>query len=51
MLVSIFLNLTVQELDRVLVVVTRYFGGTHLGPDRWVFLAQGPIYFFSTSFR
>lgn len=24
-----------KELDSVLVVVTRYFGGIHLGPDRF----------------
>lgn len=26
---------SVQEIDDVLVVVTRWFGGVHLGPDRF----------------
>lgn len=31
-----------QELDHILVVVTRYFGGIHLGPDRLVFPSTPP---------
>ena len=29
-----------QDLDHVLVVVTRYFGGIHLGPDRFKHINQ-----------
>lgn len=29
-------SIETQELDHILVVVTRYFGGVHLGPDRWI---------------
>jgi putative IMPACT (imprinted ancient) family translation regulator len=29
-----------QEVDNVLVVVTRYFGGIHLGPDRFKHINQ-----------
>jgi len=25
----------IQEINNVLVIVTRWFGGTHLGPDRF----------------
>lgn len=32
-------NLT-QEVNDVLVVVTRYFGGIHLGPDRFKHINQ-----------
>lgn len=34
-----------QELDNVLVVVSRYFGGTHLGPDRYAFSIECYISF------
>ena len=30
----------VQEIEDVLVVVTRYFGGIHLGPDRFKHINQ-----------
>jgi putative IMPACT (imprinted ancient) family translation regulator len=29
-----------QEVNNVLVVVTRYFGGIHLGPDRFKHINQ-----------
>lgn len=29
-----------QEVDNILVVVTRYFGGIHLGPDRFKHINQ-----------
>jgi putative IMPACT (imprinted ancient) family translation regulator len=29
-----------QEVSNVLVVVTRYFGGIHLGPDRFKHINQ-----------
>ena len=29
-----------QEVDNVLVIVTRYFGGIHLGPDRFKHINQ-----------
>lgn len=36
---TIYLNLSaihcVQDMQNVLVIVTRYFGGIHLGPDRF----------------
>jgi len=32
--------LQILELDHVLVLVTRYFGGTHLGPDRFKHINQ-----------
>jgi putative IMPACT (imprinted ancient) family translation regulator len=32
--------LQILELDDVLVVVTRYFGGIHLGPDRFKHINQ-----------
>ena len=30
----------IQEVENVLVVVTRYFGGIHLGPDRFKHINQ-----------
>ena len=30
----------VQEVNNVLVIVTRYFGGIHLGPDRFKHINQ-----------
>ena len=30
----------IQEVNNVLVVVTRYFGGIHLGPDRFKHINQ-----------
>ncbi|KAH7343595.1 UPF0029-domain-containing protein [Rhizoctonia solani] len=32
--------LQIMEIDHVLVVVTRYFGGIHLGPDRFKWINQ-----------
>jgi putative IMPACT (imprinted ancient) family translation regulator len=32
--------LHILEVDNVLVVVTRYFGGIHLGPDRFKHINQ-----------
>jgi len=32
--------LQILEVNNVLVVVTRYFGGTHLGPDRFKHINQ-----------
>ncbi len=29
-----------QDIDDVLVIVTRYFGGIHLGPDRFKHINQ-----------
>lgn len=29
-----------KEIDNVLVVVTRYYGGIHLGPDRFKHINQ-----------
>ena len=29
-----------QEVNNILVVVTRYFGGIHLGPDRFKHINQ-----------
>ncbi|PIL37746.1 hypothetical protein GSI_01440 [Ganoderma sinense ZZ0214-1] len=29
-----------QEVENVLVIVTRYFGGIHLGPDRFKHINQ-----------
>lgn len=29
-----------QDVDNVLIVVTRYFGGIHLGPDRFKHINQ-----------
>lgn len=29
-----------QEVNNVLVIVTRYFGGIHLGPDRFKHINQ-----------
>lgn len=31
---------TLQDVNNVLVVVTRYFGGIHLGPDRFKHINQ-----------
>ena len=31
---------SLQEVNNVLVVVTRYFGGVHLGPDRFKHINQ-----------
>lgn len=31
----VLFNTSIQEIDDVLVVVTRWFGGIHLGPDRF----------------
>lgn len=30
----------IQEVENVLVIVTRYFGGIHLGPDRFKHINQ-----------
>lgn len=39
---SLFAHITciTQEVDNILVVVTRYFGGIHLGPDRFKHINQ-----------
>ena len=37
---QIFLTSTAQELNNVLVIVTRYFGGILLGPDRFKHINQ-----------
>lgn len=29
-----------QEVNNILVIVTRYFGGIHLGPDRFKHINQ-----------
>jgi putative IMPACT (imprinted ancient) family translation regulator len=36
----LFLHLASQEVNNVLVIVTRYFGGIHLGPDRFKHINQ-----------
>lgn len=35
LILRVCLQSVIQEINDVLVVVTRWFGGTHLGPDRF----------------